>query len=628
MISKISNTKPSVATLVAGMAIRNAIRPLLSSPSLRFVAVIVIPDQRDSNFYQFVARQMLEVSDPYNEDGRKIVYVDQAVDDKKTDWPSILRHISKAVLFATSEADIAPELRLAVDIVAILKPPAAIHFRAAARKLGLPMSESEAETLASLSLDEIRLAVRPGRPIARVLRQLASRKRDDVEEPEQVSKPHGRLLDDLSGYGEAKFWGQRLVKVLGAWKRGEINWGDMDRGVLLAGPPGSGKTTFASALAASCDVPLVSGSAAKWQAEGHLGDTLKAMRRTFAEAAAQRPCVLLIDEIDSLGDRGVGKHHEYYDYKRQVVNGALECLDPAEGREGIIVIGTTNDAAAIDAALLRPGRLERTIEIELPDKASRLAILRCYLPSAELGDLGDFSSISDGWSGAEIEKVARDARRFARDDGRNQVEARDLERALPPLLVFTDEQRFRLAVHEAGHAIAGIVLRPESLVRVSIVKGKPPGARWTMIGSAEFNHSISPMATADQYEVLILIQLAGVAAETLIFGNHSSGAGGDQRADLAMATDFATMMERAFGFGESWVADMGSGPRPLEYLRLLDTPLQTAVKVRLDAAYGKIYRLLSEHSAAVRRLADVLVDRLAVDADEVRTIFNGEETRS
>jgi ATP-dependent Zn protease len=355
---------------------------------------------------------------------------------------------------------------------------------------------------------------------------------------------------------------------------------------------------------------------------------LKAMRKTFGAAAAQRPCVLLIDEIDSFGDRGVGKHHDYYDYKRQVVNAALECLDPAEGREGIIVIGTTNDTAAIDAALLRPGRLERTIEIQLPDSASRQAILRYYLPSGELGDLSDFTSISDGWSGAEIEKVARDARRFARDDGRNQVEARDLERALPPLLVFTDEQRFRLAVHEAGHAIAGFVLRPESLVRVSIGKGKPPGARWTMIGSTEFNHSISPMATADQYEDLILIQLAGVAAETLIFGNHSSGAGGDQRADLAMATDFATMMERAFGFGESWVADMGSGPRPLEYLRLLDTPLQTAVKVRLDAAYGKIYGLLSKHPAAVRRLADVLVDRLEVNADEVRTIFNEEETRS
>jgi ATP-dependent Zn protease len=620
MISKISNTKPSVATLVAGMAIRNAIRPLLSSPSLRFVAVIVIPDERDRHFYQFVARQMLEGSDPYGEDGRKTVYVDQAVDDKKTDWPSTLRHISKAVLFATAEADIPPELRLAVDIVAILKPPAAIHFRAAARKLELPMSESEAETLASLSLDEIRLAVRPGRPIARGLRQLASRRRNGFEEPEQVSKPHGRRLDDLSGYGEAKVWGQRLVKELGAWKRGEIAWGDMDRGVLLAGPPGSGKTTFASALAASCDVPLISGSAAKWQAEGHLGDMLKAMRKTFGAAAAQRPCVLLIDEIDSFGDRGVGKHHEYYDYKRQVVNAALECLDPAEGREGIIVIGTTNDATAIDPALLRPGRLERTIEIQLPDSASRQAILRCYLPSAELGDLGYFSSISDGWSGAEIEKVARDARRFARDDGRNQVEARDLERALPPLLVFTDEQRFRLAVHEAGHAIAGIVLRPESLVRVTIGKGKPPGARWTMIGSTEFNHSISPMATADQYEDLILIQLAGVAAETLIFGNHSSGAGGDQRADLAMATDFATMMERAFGFGESWVADIGSGPRPLEYLRLVDTPLQTAVKVRLDVAYERVYGIMAERLTVLRRLADVLMERLELEAEEVRRI--------
>jgi ATP-dependent Zn protease len=549
------------------------------------------------------------------------------VNDNKTDWPSTLRHITKALLFATSEANIARELRLAVDHVAILKPPSIAHFQIAARQLEFRMSVSEAETLASLSLEELRLAIRPGRPIARVLRQLADREAVEPEPPQAAPKSHERRLEDLVGYGEAKSWGLRLANELNAWKRGELAWEDMDRGVLLNGPPGSGKTKFVSALAASCGVPLIAASAAQWQAAGHLGDMLKAMRKTFAQASAQRPCILFIDEIDSFGDRNVGKLHEYHDYKRQVVNGVLECIDPAAGREGIIVMGATNDAAALDAALLRPGRLERTIDIPLPDKDGRQAILRFYLPGAPLGDLGDFTRISEGWSGADIEKVARDARRFARDDGRQQVDARDLALALPAQLIFTAEQKLRLAVHEAGHAITGYVLRPDSLVRVSISKGKGATSRWTSIGTTELRYQITPMATVDQYDDLIVIYLAGVAAETLIFGDHSSGAGGDERADLALATDFATMMERGFGFGEGWISDMGSGPRPLEYLRLIDTPLQAAVRARLDSAYKRTHEILAERLTPLRRLADLLVDRLDVDADEVRRICAEEEGR-
>lgn len=622
-------SSPSLATLVAQMAIRNAIRPFLRSKSLNFVVVILLPDRRDILFYEFVARQMLETArDPYDDFGQKTVFVDQAVDDKKTDWASTLRHIKRAVLFATSEADIASELRLAVDYIAALNPPAAVHLRMAARQLGFRLSQNEAEKLASMSLEELRLAVRPGRPVARVLRQLPDRDTVEPAPAPAAPKPHERRLEDLVGYGEAKLWGLRLARELNAWKRDELAWEDIDRGVLLNGSPGSGKTTFVSALAASCAVPLIAGSAAQWQAAGHLGDMLKAMRKTFTQASAQRPCILFIDEIDSLGDRGVGKHHEYYDYKRQVVNAALECIDPAGGREGIIVIGATNDAAAIDPALLRPGRLERRIDIPLPDKEGRKAILRYYLPGAPLGDLGDFARMSEGWSGADIEKVARDARRFAREDGGRQVIAQDLSLALPPQQLFTDEQLLRVAAHEAGHAIAGCVLRPDSLVRVSIAKGKGATSRWTSIGTTEFHYQITPMATADQYEDLIVIYLAGVAAETLIFGGHSSGAGGDEKADLTLATDLATAMERGFGFGEGWIADMGSGPRPLEYLRLLDTPLQLAVKARLDAAYERVHEILAKRLTSLRQLADLLVAQLDVDADEVRKICLQEEARS
>ncbi len=620
--------KPTLASMVAAMAVRSAIRPFLRSPSLRFVVVVLLPERRDIHFYSFVTRQLLEANDPYDEDGHRVVFADELVNNNKTDWHSTLRRIRKAVLFTTSEAEIPAELRLAIDHVATLRGPTPLYFCVAARKLGYLLSPRQAELLASMSLEEVRLAMRPGRPVARVVRQLVARKAEDALAPEPVNRQPGeRRLEDLAGYGAAKDWGLRLAKELNAWKNGELDWADLDRGALLSGPPGTGKTTFASALAASCGVPLFSTSAAQWQASGHLGDMLKAMRKTFAQATAQRPCVVFVDEFDSVGDRNVGKLHEYYDYKRQVVNALLECIDPPGGREGIIIVGATNDASLVDPALLRPGRLERVVEITLPDEEGRQAILRHYLPGADLDDLRDFVRLSRGWSGADIEKVARDARRIARADGRHEVNGRDLMLALPPQIVFTEEQLKRLAVHEAGHAMAGYLLRPEALMKVSISRGKAATSEWTSIGLTEFHYGITPTATAELYEDLIVIYLAGVAAETLVFGNHSSGAGGDPRADLFLATDFATLMERSFGFGQGWMADAGSGPRPLEYLRLMDEDLQKAVNARLHATYDRTCALLQPRLASLEKLASVLIDRLEVDANEVRKICSEGEAR-
>jgi len=621
--------KPTLASLVASMAIRNAIRPFLRPGPLKFIVVVLLPEKRDIFYYSFVARQLLEGDNPYDVEGHRNVLVDELVNNAKTDWPATLRHIEKAVLFALSEDDIPVELRLAIDHVATLREPSAVHYEVAARKLGNLVSRSEAEVLASLSIEEVRLAMRPGRPVSRVVRHLEARKGEDAPAQRPMPRPSGeRRLEDLSGYGYAKDWGLRLATELNAWKSGELEWTDLDRGALLSGPPGSGKTTFASALAASCGVPLISSSAAQWQAHGHLGDMLKAMRKTFSEAAAERPCIVFIDEFDSVGDRNVGKHHDYYDYKRQVVNALLECIDPAGGREGIVVIGATNDPTLVDPALLRPGRLEKIVEISLPNAAGRQAILRHYLPDAVLDDLSDFVRLSEGWSGADIEKVARDARRIARADGRREVVDGDLSLALPPQIAFTQDQLMRLAVHEAGHAIAGYLLRPDNLVKVSISRGKGESTGWSSIGMTEFHYGITPMATADLYEDLIAIYLAGVVAETLVYGNHSSGAGGDPRADLFLATDFATLMERSFGFGNGWIADAGTGPKPLEYLRLMDGDLKKAVAARLDAAYDRTRDLLQPRLSSLKKLAAMLVDRLEVDAGEVRKICLEEEARS
>jgi len=615
---KRDNLPTNLATIVATFGIESTIRHLLRKPSTRFVAAIVVPNASDLNVYQFAARQLLNVINAFDDEGMRTALVDVASDFARssTDLLSTFYPIRRAILFCDDETEISPDLALLIDCRVVMKPPMAHHFRAAARQLGLRMTEAESEFLATKGLHELRLAIRPGRSVARIVRQLeVTAAGPDSAAPRRRVRDAVRL-EELAGYGEAKAWGLQLAQDIGAWKRGEVDWSDVDRGILLSGPPGTGKTTFARALANSCDVPLICGSAASWQAKGHLGDMLKAMRKSFSDAFSKRPSILFIDEFDSFGDREV--NDSYNDYKRQVINGLLECLDPIDGREGVVVIGATNKPDAIDPALLRPGRIDQVVHIPLPDVDGRKAILHYHLPDADLLDPGTFLKASEGWSGADIEKLARKARRIARAAGSATVTGEELEAALPPMVAFTKEERFRLAVHEVGHAIVGHELRPQTLVKVSIGRGRSAVGSWRRIGATEFRGSDPSLATAKYYSEMIAVFLAGMAAERVMFGDHSAAAGGDPQADLGVATDFATMMERSFGFGDGLLTDMGSGSRPLEDLRRSYPDLRAAVQQRLKAGLDQASEILVAKRYALESLALLLSEQLELTAEDVQ----------
>lgn len=195
-----------------------------------------------------------------------------------------------------------------------------------------------------------------------------------AEEGRNSFIPH---VETLSGYGKARDWALTLKADLALWREGELEWVDMSTKLLLSGPPGTGKTTFAKALCNSLQVPLISTSVANWLEPGYLGDVIKRMRCAFEEARAHAPSILFIDEFDGIGQRGGSKHYE--DYWRSVVNRLLELLDGAAKSTGVIVVGATNNPGVIDPALLRSGRLETQIAIPLPDVDALAGIIRCHL---------------------------------------------------------------------------------------------------------------------------------------------------------------------------------------------------------------------------------------------------------
>ena len=189
------------------------------------------------------------------------------------------------------------------------------------------------------------------------------------------------LVENLAGYGDARQWALDLKQDLVTWRNDVVDWSDLSSRLLLSGPPGTGKTTFARALCNTLQVPLVATSVSRWLEASHLGDVLAAMAATFQHANQAAPCILFIDEIDNIGSRSGGSQRHYDDYWSSLVNRLLELLDGASKTEGVIVVGATNCPEKIDAALLRSGRLEKHIMIPPPDTEALIGIIAHHLGS-------------------------------------------------------------------------------------------------------------------------------------------------------------------------------------------------------------------------------------------------------
>lgn len=539
------------------------------------------------------------------------------------------RYVRRVFLLVEHGAGVAPEIARFCDERISVPVPDRRHLAAVCRlRLGIQPTEAMLDGLMAVPLAEIDLVLRPSTMI-RQLRKILSR-RDHAAATRPRREPETDLsLDTLPGMGEAAMWGRELARDLQDWRDGVISWHDVDRGILLHGEPGTGKTTFARALAASCKVPLIATSLSQWQSMGHLGDLLGAMRKDFAEARDKAPSILFIDELDSLGVRAQfsGEHRTY---SLQVVNGMLECLDGIEAREGVVVVGACNDPSTIDPAVLRAGRLDRQVEIPLPDLMARIAILRFHLGSdaerlskafgAGCDSLALVAERLPGASGADIERLVRDARRLARR-ARRPIEVDDLLRFTPVPIRLSEEERRRFAIHEVGHALVVVMLSAGHLDSVWMVgDGKRPLGDDGVLAAARCVPPLRAAPTLDDLETELTKLLAGTAAEAVLLGNRSTGASGADHSDLARATLTAARIELHHSLGTMLAAITSDNQTEIRRLLQRDKDLRARVDIRLKAAYGKAETLIRDNVHIVEQLARELMKHGELSGDRVREL--------
>lgn len=388
---------------------------------------------------------------------------------------------------------------------------------------------------------------------------------------------------------------EQMISDLRDWQEGRISWSDVARGPLLVGPPGSGKTQVARLIAQEAGVSVIAGSVAQWSSDSaRSGDMIKAMRTAFATAAEQAPALLFLDEIDAFGDRNRKADHNsaYTDF---IVTALIDQLDGYHGHEGVVVMAATNHLEKLDKAITRAGRFDRILSLPHPDHRLLPQVLRWHLePDLADADLTGIAQAALGMSGADVAAAVRTARGRARQ-ARRALALADLIDAIHQARTPLPKTLRRIvAVHEAGHAL---VSAATGRANVSMLAIQSDGG----VTATSLHRTGEDRAAI---EAQLQISMAGRAAERLLLGQVSAGAGGDPASDLATATRLATALEASWGLGSTLI---WHGPVEGIEARLRDdTGLRTRVETHLRNAETRASKILTAHRALLEEMASAL----------------------
>lgn len=442
---------------------------------------------------------------------------------------------------------------------------------------------------------------------------------------------------DVAGLEEAKVEVMEIVDFLKNPKKYTELGGKIPKGVLLVGPPGTGKTLLAKAVAGEANVPFFSMSGSDF-VEMFVGVGASRVRDLFKQAKEKSPCIIFIDEIDAIGRaRGRNVNFSGNDERENTLNQLLTEMDGFASNQGVIIIAATNRADVLDKALLRAGRFDRQIHVELPDYKERLDIFKVHLRPLRLESNVDITFLAKqtpGFSGADIANVCNEAALIAARKNKKQVERQDFLDAIDRIIgglekknkIISKDEKRAIAYHEAGHATVSWLLEwANPLVKVSIIpRGISLGAAWYLPEERQ-------ITTTEQLLDEMCATLGGRAAEEIVFGKISTGA----LNDLERVTKQAYAMITYFGMGDSfrnisYYDSTGQSEFSFSkpYSEKTAEQIDEEVKAIIDKAYNRAKEILRMNSEGHVKLAELLLDREVIFSEDLEKIFGPRKSHS
>ena len=448
-----------------------------------------------------------------------------------------------------------------------------------------------------------------------------------------VQSSEGIKFSDVAGEDEAKENLAEIVDYLhNPGKYQEIG-ASMPKGILLVGPPGTGKTMLAKAVAGEAGVPFFSMSGSEF-VEMFVGMGASKVRDLFKQAKEKAPCIVFIDEIDAIGKKRDGQMGGN-DEREQTLNQLLTEMDGFEGNTGVIILAATNRPESLDPALTRPGRFDRRVPVELPDLKGREDILRVHAKKIKIADSVDFNKVArmaSGASGAELANIVNEAALRAVRDGRRYATQADLEESIEVVIagyqkknaIMTDREKLIVSYHEIGHALVAARQTNSAPVQKITIVPRTSGALGYTMQVEEGNHDLR---SKEEIENKIATYTGGRAAEELVFGSITTGASND----IEQATKLARAMITRYGmsddFGmvamETVTNQYLGGDASLACSAETQARIDKQVVELVKRQYGKAAAILTENREKLDELARFLYEKETITGEEFMQILNG-----